>query len=35
MISYELPTHLFYYWITWQEYYEEYTWAQLDNNWNI
>lgn len=34
MISYELPPNLFYYWVTWQNYYEDYTWEQFENTWN-
>jgi hypothetical protein len=35
MITYELPTHVFYYWVIWENYYQEFTWEQMDNNWNI
>lgn len=34
MISYELPPYLFYYWVTWPNYYKDFTWAELDNDWN-
>lgn len=35
MIAYELPPDLFNYITTWENYYLEFTWEQMDNTWNV
>lgn len=33
--EYYLPEYLFYYYITWPYYFEDFTWADMDNTWNV